>query len=117
MIETAEAIANVEAIAAVPGVDGLFFGPFDMALSLGVGLDPAAPQVSDALDRLVAACGANGIAAATVALNTNGAEDLYARGLPLVALGRDLPMITSGPRPDSSQASPLKQGFGNHRPV
>lgn len=115
MIETAEAIANVEAIAAVPGVDGLFFGPFDMALSLGVGLDPAAPQVSDALDRLVAACGANGIAAATVALNTNGAEDLYARGVQLVALGSDLAMITSGARADSSQAARLKQGFRTAR--
>ncbi|WVW84383.1 hypothetical protein I302_106417 [Kwoniella bestiolae CBS 10118] len=39
-IETPEAIANVDAIAAVPGVDGLFVGPNDLALSL-LGYVPA----------------------------------------------------------------------------
>ena len=38
IIETVEAIENLEEIAAVPGIDVLFLGPWDMCLSLG--LDP-----------------------------------------------------------------------------
>ncbi|WZH38324.1 MAG: aldolase/citrate lyase family protein [Microbacterium enclense] len=39
MIETAAALDDVEAIAAVPGVDMLFVGPFDLSLALGVSVD------------------------------------------------------------------------------
>lgn len=35
MVETAGALEDVEAIAALPGVDGLFVGPYDLSLSLG----------------------------------------------------------------------------------
>jgi 4-hydroxy-2-oxoheptanedioate aldolase len=63
MIETAEAIENVDAIAAVPGVDALYVGPAD--LSLTYGLRPAADQTDDrfhqALAKVVAACEANGV--------------------------------------------------------
>ena len=36
MIETAEGLANVEAIASTPGLDGLFVGPTDLGMSLGL---------------------------------------------------------------------------------
>lgn len=36
ILETREAVENLEAIAAVPGVDALYFGPFDLCLSLGL---------------------------------------------------------------------------------
>lgn len=36
MIETAEALGNVDAIAAVPGVSGLYVGPADLSLALGL---------------------------------------------------------------------------------
>ncbi len=35
MIETATAVANAAEIAAVPGIDMLFIGPFDLAMSIG----------------------------------------------------------------------------------
>ena len=35
MVETVGALADVDAIAATPGVDGLFVGPLDLALALG----------------------------------------------------------------------------------
>ena len=34
--ETAEALAEIEAITALPGVDGIFIGPFDLSISLGI---------------------------------------------------------------------------------
>ncbi len=36
MIETLEAIANIEAIASTPGIDGFFIGPGDLAMSMGL---------------------------------------------------------------------------------
>lgn len=55
IIETAEALQNLEAIAAVDGVDVLYVGPFDLCLSLG--WDPMQlpfPEFEAVIDRLVA---------------------------------------------------------------
>jgi len=63
MIETVEGLENVEAIAAVPGIDVLHVGTNDLLVNMGKAGqfdDPAAVQ---AQDRVIAACRANGIAA------------------------------------------------------
>lgn len=63
MIETVEALGNVEAIAAVEGVGALYVGPADLSLSMGyeVGMDQPEPEFDSALRRIVAACEANGV--------------------------------------------------------
>lgn len=68
MIETVEALAAVEEIAAVPGVDALFVGPFDLSFSLGLrpGDNDGEPGFDDALIRINAAARANGIATAVL---------------------------------------------------
>lgn len=48
-IETAEALENLEAIAAVPGVDALFIGPADLAASLGYGANQQHPDLRTAV--------------------------------------------------------------------
>lgn len=53
MIETAEAFANVDAIAATPGLDGLYIGPADLTLSLTAGR--LAPGFDREEDEMVAA--------------------------------------------------------------
>jgi 4-hydroxy-2-oxoheptanedioate aldolase len=62
MIETLGALEDAEKIAALDGVDGLFIGPADLSLSLGL---PAARDNPDkafveAIDRVLAACKAHG---------------------------------------------------------
>jgi 4-hydroxy-2-oxoheptanedioate aldolase len=59
MIETAEGLGNVNAIAAVPGVAGFYIGPSDLSNSLGVPRD--APEVEAAIETIAAACGAHDI--------------------------------------------------------
>lgn len=63
MIETAEAVANLDEILAVPGIDAVYVGPADLSLTLG--LPPknndGAPAFDDALARIVAACQKAGI--------------------------------------------------------
>ena len=68
MIETVEALDAVEEIAAVPGVDALFVGPFDLSFSLGLkpGDNDGVPAFDDALKRINAAAKANGIATAVL---------------------------------------------------
>ncbi|MFN9721288.1 MAG: HpcH/HpaI aldolase family protein [Planctomycetota bacterium] len=57
-VETPEAIANVEAIAAVPGLDGIFVGPGDLGLRLKY--DQTGLTLDAAFSRVAAACRANG---------------------------------------------------------
>ena len=69
MIETAEGMANLAAIAATPGLDGLYVGPADLTLGLAQGrlapgFDREEPEMIAALQEIVAACKANGIRAA-----------------------------------------------------
>jgi 4-hydroxy-2-oxoheptanedioate aldolase len=40
VIETNQALENIDAIASVPGVDVLLIGPSDLSIELGVPLDP-----------------------------------------------------------------------------
>jgi 4-hydroxy-2-oxoheptanedioate aldolase len=65
MIETVGALAEAREIASIPGVAGLFVGPAD--LSLGIGLPPARDHrdaiFRTALDSVVTACRQNGVAA------------------------------------------------------
>jgi len=59
-IETAEALAEVEAIAAVPGLDSLALGPWDLSGALGHLGDVEHPEVVAAIERVIAAARAAG---------------------------------------------------------
>lgn len=60
MIETNEAIENLDAIASVPGVDVLLIGPSDLSIELGVPLDYACDTYQRALDKIAAAAAKHG---------------------------------------------------------
>ena len=68
MIETREGLDNVEAIAATPGIDGLYVGPSDLALGtsdgrLAPGFDPTDETLVASIKRIAAVAKANGIMA------------------------------------------------------
>lgn len=79
MIETVEALAAVEEIAAIPGVDALFVGPFDLSFSLGLppGDNDGKPAFDDAITRINAAARTNAIT--TAVLSTAALAPLRAR--------------------------------------
>lgn len=69
MVETKQAMENLDAIAATPGLDGIYVGPADLTFSLTDGrlapaFDREEPEMIEALQRIVAACKRNGIRAA-----------------------------------------------------
>jgi 4-hydroxy-2-oxoheptanedioate aldolase len=60
MLESADGIANAEAIAAVPGIDILLIGTNDLCVDLGVPGELGHAKVADAYARMIAACRAHG---------------------------------------------------------
>lgn len=62
MIETRDGVAQARAICATPGLAALMVGPFDLSVSLGHGGDLTAPELGTAIDTLLAAAHAAGIA-------------------------------------------------------
>jgi 2-keto-3-deoxy-L-rhamnonate aldolase RhmA len=60
MIETPEAVANAEQIAAVPGIDALMIGTSDLTASMGIAGQIGHPQVRAAYETVAAACRAHG---------------------------------------------------------
>jgi 4-hydroxy-2-oxoheptanedioate aldolase len=97
MIETAEALDNLDAIAAVPEVDGLLIGPADLAISMGIGFSmEMSPQVWNAVDRVVAACKKNGKFSASASLGLANAKQLIEHGIQLVGQGSDVYHIRRG---------------------
>lgn len=90
MIETAEALENVEEIAAVPGISGLFLGPFDLSVSIGLppGNNDGDPQFDAAIERVVAACRKYSITAGILANAEVGAKRVR-QGFGFVAVSMD----------------------------
>ena len=111
MIETRQGLDNLEAIAATPGIDGLFVGPIDLALNLGV--EVAAGMSSDmleALDGVVAACVRHHKVPGCVALGDGIAQRLLSRGMRFLAIGVDVGYLERGARLDARNAALLKKG-------
>ncbi len=97
MIETEQGLANVEAIAAVDGIDALFVGPMD--LCYGLGLAPgsfADPIFTAAIERIKAACKAAGIAAGMFGYNAEMAASSIASGFQFASIGTDISFLRSG---------------------
>lgn len=63
MIETKQALENLDAIASVPGVDVLLIGPSDLSIELDVPLDYACDTYQRALDKIASTAAKHGIAA------------------------------------------------------
>lgn len=63
MIETRKALDNLEEIVTVEGLDGVYVGPADLALSLGYrpGFDPTDAEVVDAIGHIVRTAKAKGL--------------------------------------------------------
>jgi 2-keto-3-deoxy-L-rhamnonate aldolase RhmA len=60
MLETPTAIANADAIAAVPGIDIVMIGTNDLMMEMGIGGNPDHPDVNKAYESMIAACNRHG---------------------------------------------------------
>ena len=92
-IETAEGLRNVDAIAAVPGVDVLWLGHFDLTNLMGIPGQFKHPDYLAGVQRIVAACEAHGKTAAFLATDDDWAREYKAYGFRLLAYGVDQLML------------------------
>jgi 4-hydroxy-2-oxoheptanedioate aldolase len=98
MIETKTALANVAAIAATPGIDALFVGPYDLAtaLSEGKAQDVTAPEVEQAIDRIGAAAVKAGKIPGIYCRDAARALAMAKRGFRVIAVGSDHGLLREG---------------------
>jgi 4-hydroxy-2-oxoheptanedioate aldolase len=97
-IETQSGLDNIEAIAAVEGVDALFIGPADLAASLGHLGKPSHPQVRDAIREAFQRIQAAGKACGSLSTDELVARDYLNQGCRFVALGLDTLLLANAAR-------------------
>lgn len=100
LVETPGALDEVDEIAAVPGVDGLFVGPYDLALSHGTTVDALLDDTSPdgPLARVVAAAARQGILVGAFAGGPEVARRLRAHGIGHLAVTTDAALLAEGAR-------------------
>ena len=91
--ESKEAMANLEAIAAVDGVDGVFFGPADLSASMGYLGQPEHPDVLAAIDAGIATVLAAGKAPGIIDIDPKVAERYLKAGALFVAVGVEADLL------------------------
>lgn len=87
--ETVGALEHIEEIAALEGIDGIFVGPFDLSISMGIPGDFANPDFQAAVDRIVKACRDAGKFCILFAGNTDAVVAGYKRGFDCMAYSLD----------------------------
>jgi len=97
-IESPEALENVEAIAAVDGVDVLFFGPDDMAQARGMPMDVPRPAgcFDAAMERIAAAAGRAGKFAAGIFNTPEALRGALAMGYRMIVCCGDVSILAAG---------------------
>lgn len=98
MIETREALAQVDAILAVDGIDALFIGPYDLSIGLSGGgaIDPDGPETSQAIQHALTRAKAAGKRAGIYAATGERAGHFANLGYDLIAIGTDAVFLREG---------------------
>ena len=98
MIETPTALGNVDAIAATPGIDALFIGPYDLSTTLsgGKAQDVQAPEVEREIDRICAAAKKAGKIPGIYCRDAERALTMAKRGFRFITIGSDLGIVRDG---------------------
>ncbi len=94
--ETVECLEQIEAVAALAGVDGVFVGPFDLSIAMGMPARFDAPEFQQALGRILAACKSAGKFCLIFATDPAGAAKAFAAGFDGVAFGTDAQVLMQG---------------------
>lgn len=105
-VETVRGLAELDAIAATEGVDGVFIGPSDLAASMGHLGNPGHETVQAAIDDAIARIVASGKAAGILAGDERFARRVIAAGCRFVAIGSDVTVLMRGARALLRQIAP-----------
>lgn len=95
-IETPDALANVDRIAATPGVDGLYIGPFDLQTRLQALPEDQRPTITEVMQRVAEAARTHGIAWGSFTLAFDQIQAQHELGAQLLIWGGDQTLILNG---------------------
>jgi 4-hydroxy-2-oxoheptanedioate aldolase len=111
MIETRQALDNLDEILSVPGLDGVYIGPSDLALSLGgrPKLDQTDPKVVEAIERILAAARSRGVVAGIHCGSAAYAAGMVERGFQLVTVMSDNLLMAAAAK---RAVAELREGIG-----
>jgi 4-hydroxy-2-oxoheptanedioate aldolase len=95
MIETTDAIDQLESILATEGLDGIYIGPNDLALACGFGRGNYrdTPEVAALIQKIVDACRAAGVPAGLHCSDPEMGRDWIARGASMVTIAQDTGLL------------------------
>lgn len=93
MIETPEGVANVEAICAVPGVDGIYIGPSDLAVNFDAGRSQDLDRVRRATEMVRAAAIERGLLTGIHAASGADARSYREQGFHLISIASDATIL------------------------
>ena len=98
MIETAQALDNLDAILSVEGLDAIYIGPSDLSLALGCTpvFDDVDPPVAQAIDHIMARARHHGVVAGVHNGRADVARARVDKGFRFVTLGSDARLLASG---------------------
>ena len=95
-IETRDALSRTAEITAVDGVDGVFFGPADIAADMGLLGQAAHPDVWAAISEAASVVHAAGKPTGTLVQSADRAVEQFNDGFSFVACGSDLGLLARG---------------------
>lgn len=95
-VETGEALEQLEAIASVDGVDGVFIGPADLSASMGYPGNAAHPTMEATIDKALQRIRACGKAPGILATDPQRAQACLDKGALFVAVGMDMLLLRMG---------------------
>lgn len=107
-VESRAALDRAAEIASVPGVDGVFIGPADLAADMGHLGDPSAPAVRTAVLQAIRDIRGAGKPAGLLTADRTFAMECIAEGALFVAVGSDVGILTAG-------TAALRAGFPRGR--
>ncbi|SDR25520.1 2,4-dihydroxyhept-2-enedioate aldolase [Paraburkholderia fungorum] len=117
-VESVQGMENLRAIAAVDGVDGVFFGPSDLSASMGLLGKPGDASVREAIRNGIAITRDAGKAAGVLAADPAIAAEYLAAGATFVAVGSDTGLLSraaadlaSSYKKTAASAAPVKGGY------
>lgn len=115
MVETRQALERIEEIASTPGLDGIYIGPADLALGLGLppDLDKTEPEHIAAVATILAACRRYGVVAGIQCATGASGRSYAEKGFQLVTITKDSSLLQAGVKRDLADALGAKAVSGS----
>jgi 2-keto-3-deoxy-L-rhamnonate aldolase RhmA len=108
-IESAEALDNLDAIAAVDGIDVLFIGPSDLTAALGIFGQFDHPLYKDALKATINAAQKAGKATGILLLSPDDYNTYYNLGIRVMACGSEAGFVAEGARAVAEKLAAMRK--------